>query len=150
MDNEFNQEMNTFPKELMLLIRLMGMDKEADRLVHSPDAFREVVFLSLKRVNSEHVPLSDGRHPRRLARRVLAIIQDVANLSSSKDVNTHYKGYLFSIMTNHQRWRYFTSRLYPGSLDATLLALPKSLYFLYLPLQPFLWFWRRMKHQVNL
>lgn len=100
-------------------------------------------------IPEELMPLSNGRHPRKLARRVLAIIQDVANLTSSKDVNTRYKGYLFSIMTNHQRWRYFTGRLYPSSLDATLLPLPKSLYFLYFPLRPFLWFWRRMKHQVN-
>ncbi|UVI31620.1 nucleotidyltransferase domain-containing protein [Paenibacillus spongiae] len=94
-------------------------------------------------------PLTSGGHSRRLARRALFIIKDVTNLQSSKDVNTHYKGYIFAMMSNRQRWRYMAERLYPSSLDTALLPLPKPLHFLYFPLRPFLWFWRRMKHQAN-
>lgn len=52
------------------------------------------------------------------------------------------KQYAYSIKNNAQKWHVFIRKTYPNSWDAQVLPLPKSLYFLYIPLRPFLGLWR--------
>lgn len=52
------------------------------------------------------------------------------------------KDYLYRIKNRYQKWQYFIRKAYPNSWDAEVLPLPKSLYFLYIPLRPFLGLWR--------
>ncbi|GIP43225.1 hypothetical protein J45TS6_16840 [Paenibacillus sp. J45TS6] len=55
------------------------------------------------------------------------------------------KSYLHHIKSPKRRLYMLLGRLYPGPQDAALLPLPRVLHFLYVPLRPFLWIWRRAK-----
>lgn len=83
----------------------------------------------------------------RLADKALHYIKRIVQLNPTpeKSVAWHYNRYLFSLMSGKQRVMYVFNKLLPSSRDALMLPLPKPLYFLYVPLRPFLWFWRRMK-----
>ncbi len=52
--------------------------------------------------------------------------------------------YYQSIMTRKQKAFRLLGALYPCIDDAKTLPLPKSLHFLYFPLRPFLWMWRKL------
>ncbi|UPK45791.1 MULTISPECIES: nucleotidyltransferase domain-containing protein [Paenibacillus] len=56
-----------------------------------------------------------------------------------------YRSYLFALRSTRQKLFFFIERLYPSTWDVDQLPLPRSLHFLYFPLRPFLWFWRRIK-----
>jgi hypothetical protein len=93
----------------------------------------------------ESVFLTAGRRPLRLAQSSLDFMKDIIRLSPTKS----YKRYLLSIKSTRQKWSYFINLMSPSSKDAQVLPLPKPLHFLYVPLRPFLWFWRRMKQEVS-
>ncbi|MEH7475490.1 hypothetical protein V7158_27690, partial [Priestia megaterium] len=57
--------------------------------------------------------------------------------------------YLFMLTPNRQKITYAILLLYPRSWDADTLTLPKSFHFLYFPLRPFLWIWRRMRKALS-
>ncbi|MEK3732512.1 MULTISPECIES: nucleotidyltransferase family protein [Paenibacillus] len=83
----------------------------------------------------------------RLAGMALHYIKRMVQLNPvpEKSVAWHYHRYLFLLMSGKQRVAYIAGKLLPSSRDALMLPLPKPLRFLYYPLRPFLWFWRRMK-----
>ncbi|MFC4103159.1 nucleotidyltransferase domain-containing protein [Paenibacillus xanthanilyticus] len=88
----------------------------------------------------------------RLANDVLAFVRDIVNLSpkpETKEMAAKYRRYLFAMMSNRERGLYVMSQIYPSSWDAQALPLPKSLHFLYFPLRPFLWYWRKRKQQAG-
>jgi hypothetical protein len=87
--------------------------------------------------------LTGGRRPHRLAQSSIDFMKDIIRLSPTK----HYKRYLLSIKSTRQKWSYFWNLMAPSSKDAQVLPLPKPLHFLYVPLRPILWFWRRMKQE---
>ncbi|WP_058308593.1 nucleotidyltransferase domain-containing protein [Gracilibacillus massiliensis] len=64
---------------------------------------------------------------------------------NSKKFRKHYKKYLNSIRTKRQNLLIFKNRLYPNCHDASVLPLPKPLHFLYFPLRPFTWSFRKIK-----
>ncbi|MBK5484103.1 nucleotidyltransferase family protein [Peribacillus sp. TH16] len=55
--------------------------------------------------------------------------------------------YLFSMKSNLQKISFVLQLLYPSHEDSVILKLPKPLYFLYFPLRPFLWAWRKTRRQ---
>ncbi|MFE4350604.1 nucleotidyltransferase domain-containing protein [Peribacillus butanolivorans] len=55
--------------------------------------------------------------------------------------------YEFSLKSSLQKFIYILKLLKPSSADLKTLKLPKYLYFLYYPLHPFLWFWRKTTSQ---
>ncbi|MEK4621808.1 MULTISPECIES: nucleotidyltransferase domain-containing protein [Priestia] len=57
--------------------------------------------------------------------------------------------YLFMLTPNRQKVAYAILLLYPRSWDADTLMLPKFFHFLYFPLRPFLWAWRRMRKALS-
>lgn len=96
------------------------------------------------RLSTEMDRLTTGKKVHDLADRAIHFIQFVDRLAPTKE----YKSYLFRIKTNRQKLSFVHSQLYPSSWDALTLPLPRQLHFLYIPLRPLLWLWRRMKQQV--
>ncbi|QYR20611.1 nucleotidyltransferase family protein [Paenibacillus sp. sptzw28] len=96
-------------------------------------------------LSQEMKTLTADKRPYRLAQSSIDFIKEIMRLSPTK----HYKRYLLSIKSNHQKWNYMVGLMYPSSWDAQTLPLPKQLHFLYVPLRPILWIWRRMKQQVT-
>lgn len=86
---------------------------------------------------------------RRLADQALFYVSRIVQLNPvpEKSVAWHYYRYLFSLMSTRQKIAYLLNKTLPSSRDALLLPLPEPLYFLYYPLRPLLWFWRRFRQQ---
>lgn len=53
--------------------------------------------------------------------------------------------YLFAMKSNFQKVFFVLKLFYPSNEDSETLKLPKSFYFLYFPLRPFLWAWRKSR-----
>ncbi|MFD0961401.1 nucleotidyltransferase domain-containing protein [Paenibacillus chungangensis] len=85
-----------------------------------------------------------------LAEDTMFYMERMVNLHSPpvpQDVQKYHKKYLFSLMTPRQKIQFMTSFLFPFPEDAETLPLPKKLHFLYFPLRPILWAWRKAKRQ---
>ncbi|WP_171051865.1 nucleotidyltransferase domain-containing protein [Alteribacter natronophilus] len=65
----------------------------------------------------------------------------------AEKIADYHKQYLFSLMSQRQKLLFTLSFMYPYPEDADLFHLPKGLHFLYFPLRPFLWFWRKKRKQ---
>lgn len=74
---------------------------------------------------------------------------DLIKKSEISDAET-LKNYLKQIKSPKRRMIMLLGRLYPGPMDAELLPLPRKLHFLYIPLRPFLWMWRRIRQRMVL
>jgi hypothetical protein len=88
----------------------------------------------------------------KIAQEALRIIPEFVNMvetKTTKEVSTYMKRYRKKIMSPQQRWKSLIVNLYPSSHDAQLLPLPRWLHFLYFPLRPFLWAWRKKKQQAS-
>lgn len=59
------------------------------------------------------------------------------------------RAYLFLLRDNWQECMFILLFFYPTYKDAEVLKLPKPLHFLYFPLRPFLWAWRKRKQYVS-
>jgi hypothetical protein len=87
-------------------------------------------------------------HARKLAQEAVFYLERMVNLHSEpvpKEVSNYHKRHLFSLMSNHQKLLFILSFLYPYPEDAKTLPLPKLLHFLYVPLRPILWIWRKTR-----
>lgn len=94
----------------------------------------------------EMQPLISTKQAHRFSQEVIVYIKDMVQLCpdpETKALAKAYRRYLFSLMTNPEKWQYIIKRMYPSSRDTRTLPLPRYLYFLYLPLRPFLVLWRR-------
>lgn len=82
----------------------------------------------------------------RLAEMAMNYITRIVQLNPApeKSVAFHYYKYLFSLMSLKQKLNFVILLLLPSSGDAALFPLPKYLHFLYVPLRPFLWGWRKV------
>lgn len=69
--------------------------------------------------------------------------------SNPKEVTKFHAQYRLSLMTFSHKCLYFLSMLLPNSEDLEVLQLPRSMRFLYYPLRPFLWSWRKIKGSKN-
>ncbi|GAE35944.1 nucleotidyltransferase domain-containing protein [Halalkalibacter akibai] len=86
----------------------------------------------------------------RLATNTLFYLEDMINVHEEppvEEVSRYHSKYLFSLMSMPQKMLFILSFLYPYAEDAATLPLPKSLHFLYFPLRPMLWAWRKTKKQ---
>ncbi|EIT86524.1 hypothetical protein A374_03099 [Fictibacillus macauensis ZFHKF-1] len=61
-----------------------------------------------------------------------------------EDIASYHKVYLRQIMNREQRLLYVVSVVHPFYTDVETLPLPKQLHFLYFPLRPFLFLWRKV------
>lgn len=93
-------------------------------------------------------PLLSSRKAEWLAEDTMFYLQRMVNLHTPpvpKDVAHYHKHYLFGLLTTRQKVLYIASFLYPYPEDAKTLPLPKKLHFLYFPLRPLLWAWRKTR-----
>lgn len=99
-------------------------------------------------INKEIKSLIVGKLSKRLAQAAVFYIRQVVNLHTNpvpEDVRRYHSRYLFSLMSYQQKFIFIMSFLYPYPMDAEVLPLPKYLRFLYFPLRPILWVWRKAK-----
>ncbi|NIK76098.1 hypothetical protein FHS15_001205 [Paenibacillus castaneae] len=101
-------------------------------------------------LREEMKPLLTSRRAEWLAEDAMFYVHRMINLHTPpipKDVDAYHKRYLFSLLTNGQRVRFMASFFFPYPEDAKTLPLPKPIHFLYFPLRPFLWLWRKTRKQ---
>ncbi|TYP70288.1 nucleotidyltransferase domain-containing protein [Paenibacillus methanolicus] len=91
--------------------------------------------------------LTLNKHARKIADQAMLFIEKKASLSPiPKELVRYYKNYLFSLRSTAQRVSFLLSQMYPNTLDAQTLPLPKGFHFLYFPMKPFLWVFRQLKN----
>lgn len=99
-------------------------------------------------LHEEMKPLLASRKGEWLAEDAMFYIQRMVNLHSPpipREVEQYHQKYLFSLLTFRQKLLFLASFMFPYPEDAEMLRLPKSLHFLYFPLRPVLWAWRRLR-----
>jgi hypothetical protein len=102
-------------------------------------------------LNDETKKWTSSNHAFRIVHLSIRFIKDMVILHPpTPDLVDYYNRYKFSLKSNRYKWIFIISRLYPTSFDAVTLPLPKILHFLYFPLRPFLWYWRKTKRQSSL
>ncbi|MFS0870089.1 nucleotidyltransferase family protein [Paenibacillus xylanilyticus] len=138
---DIDQMIRSMPLDVNLLTRRL---KAEGRLSIGAQALRLVSVLLNTPLDASYRGLltSQERAGERLAKHGVLFMNEMletpANLRS-------YRSYLFALRSTRQKMFFFIERLYPSTWDVEQLPLPRSLHFLYFPLRPFLWFWRRMK-----
>jgi hypothetical protein len=115
----------------------------------------QAVFLSSQllgtSLNEEMSNLALKESSKRLAQGAVFYLESMVNLHTEpipENVSMHHKRYLFSLKNNFQKIIFILSFMYPYPEDAEVLPLPKHLHFLYFPLRPFLWAWRKNRSRV--
>ncbi|WP_258831553.1 nucleotidyltransferase domain-containing protein [Peribacillus frigoritolerans] len=120
-------------------------------------------------IHDEILSLTKEKRSRKLAKLAIFYIVEMSYLNinqlSKESMANYYKFnpfskksnlmksyllklYEFSVRTNIQKFFYILGLLNPSSADVKTLKLPKSLYFLYFPLRPFLIFWRKTRRSL--
>lgn len=138
------------------IARLLPMINNDDMRAHferyGGQQYAGQAFILMSRLFAVDIPaeltaVTNNPKAHRLAESALYYIKRMVKLNPvpEKSVALHYNRYLFSLMTGKQKVIYIFNKFLPNSRDASVLPLPKFLYFLYFPLRPFLWFWRRIK-----
>ncbi|WP_461672884.1 nucleotidyltransferase domain-containing protein [Priestia megaterium] len=102
-------------------------------------------------IDREFNKLIEDKKNRRLAKKAISYIEVMTKLhmSESNKLNIYYTYYQFVIKTNKEKFLFIIILLYPNSSDIETLKLPRFLVFLYFPLRPFLWIWRKSKYILN-
>ncbi|WP_078553432.1 nucleotidyltransferase family protein [Bacillus alkalicellulosilyticus] len=96
----------------------------------------------------ESLPFIRRRRSMKLAQEAIFYLERRVNLHTDpvpEEISRYHKQHLFSLMSWQQKIVFILSFLYPYPEDAQTLPLPKSLHFLYFPLRPFLWVWRKTR-----
>lgn len=89
-------------------------------------------------INAELKVLTRGNHSEKLAQSSTSFIKEMSAFKYPKD-------YLSSIKSNKQRFISLLILFYPRPVDKETLNLPTPFHFLYFPLRPLLWVWRKSK-----
>ncbi|MBP3951500.1 nucleotidyltransferase family protein [Bacillus suaedae] len=99
------------------------------------------------KVTGEMNPLLTKRSVK-LANQAIFYLEDMINLHTDpvpKDVSSYHARHLFALMSFNQKVLHVLCLLHPLPEDTDTLPLPKSLHFLYFPLRPLLWGWRKTR-----
>ncbi|NOU70888.1 Renal dipeptidase [Paenibacillus sp. LMG 31458] len=99
-------------------------------------------------LTKEMKTLIEGKRPVHLAHAALFYLKQMIHLHREPlpgDVARYHKRHLFSLMSNQLKVLHILSFLYPYPMDVELIPLPKNLHFLYFPLRPFMWLWRKTR-----
>lgn len=95
-------------------------------------------------INEISKRLTERNHSVKLAQQAIYFINETEPLDVIMSTK-YYKRYLFSLKSVTQKLVSLLISFYPSSVDAKTLSLPKSLHFLYYPLHPVLWVWRKTR-----
>lgn len=99
-------------------------------------------------LREEMKPLLNDRRAEWSAEDAMFYVHRLINLHSPplpEEVERYHKKYLFGLLTFRQKVIFIASFLFPYPEDAKALPLPKPLHFLYFPLRPFIWGWRKLR-----
>jgi len=121
---------------------------------HSLHIGGQALILTSQLLNSPLIEESNrfirGTRSIQLAQDAIFYFERMINLHSypvSDDVSTYHKEHLYSLMSTQQKLLFILSFMYPYPEDAETLPLPTKLHFLYFPLRPLLWGWRKWKKE---
>ncbi|MFD4932124.1 nucleotidyltransferase family protein [Peribacillus butanolivorans] len=96
-------------------------------------------------INKELQIFTEEYRSKKLAQSAVFFINQLVPLNTIMS-STVFKRYIISLRSsNFQKFIYIVLLSYPSSVDANTLRLPKPLHFLYFPLRPLLWIWRKTK-----
>lgn len=96
--------------------------------------------------------LTETRKSTLLANDAIFYIKQMINLHDDHlpaQISTYHQRHLFVQMSIMQKILFVMSFFYPYAEDAQTLPLPKSIHFLYFPLRPILWVWRKRQKQAS-
>lgn len=117
-------------------------------------------------INQEMHPLTTEKRSRKQAQMAYFFIIQLGNLNELQPKDNlakyqkHHKlltnmknyfslnRYRFSQKSNVHKFIFIIKLFFPSSMDVKTLKLPKLLHFLYFPLRPFLWSWRKTRNKV--
>lgn len=100
-------------------------------------------------LGKELYPMTSGNKPKALAQDALFYLKQMIHLHQEPlpdYVANYHKRHLFSLMSFQLKLLYIISFLYPYPMDVEILPLPRNLHFLYFPLRPVLWAWRKTRN----
>lgn len=116
----------------------------------------QAVFLARQLLNvelSNEMKSLISKRSRILAQQAVFYLESMVSLHIvpvPAKVAQYHKRHLFSLMAKEQKLLFILSCLYPYPEDKETFPLPKQLHFLYFPLRPFLWAWRKTtKHAMS-
>ncbi|OZU89262.1 Renal dipeptidase [Virgibacillus indicus] len=115
------------------------------------------IYLAKSLFNLELDPkmerLTKPHSAKKLAQQAVFYLENRVNLHSDpvpEDVANYHKSHLFALRSMQQKILFLMSFLYPYPEDKQLLPLPRAFHFLYFPLRPFLWGWKKVrKHALS-
>ncbi|NOU97347.1 Renal dipeptidase [Paenibacillus sp. LMG 31456] len=99
-------------------------------------------------ITEEMKPLLAANQSKRLAQDATFYLKEMINLHTLPvplHISRYHKRHLFSLLSFQNKILFVMSFLYPYPEDAKTLPLPKALHFLYFPLRPVLWAWRKTR-----
>jgi hypothetical protein len=105
-------------------------------------------LLNIRTTNDMEAIIS--KRSKYLAQKTIFYFENMINLHNyplPQRISDYHKQYLMSLMSVKRKTWLFLSYFYPYPEDKELLPLPIKLHFLYFPLRPFLWAWRKAKGQ---
>lgn len=119
---------------------------------HNPHVGGQAVILASQLLNTQIVeeikPLLVDKRSKELAQEAIFYLENMVNLHTDpvpEEVSEYHKRHLFSLMSVEQKFFFIMSFFHPYPEDADTLPLPKKLHFLYFPLRPLLWVWRKTR-----
>lgn len=101
-------------------------------------------------LNKEMYELGNKKQPQKIAQEAVFYLETMVNLhidNVPEYIAKYHSKHLFSLMSYQQKIAFFMSVLHPYYTDAQTLPLPEKYHFLYYPLRPFLWIWRKTRKQ---
>ena len=137
--------------------RLLGLEMDWAKLIsvfkkyQSSQIGGQSLLLSAKllqaQIPKEIDDLASMQQAEKTAQQSLLFIGSMFNFSPTppKEMIKPYNNYLFSLKSLQEKWRYLLKLSYPTTDDALAFPLPEPLHFLYYPLRPLIWGWRRFK-----
>lgn len=92
--------------------------------------------------------LINGTLPNKLAQEAIFYIERIVNLHVypvPRDIAKYHAYHLYNLLSLQQKFSFILSMLHPCYKDAETLRLPQRFHFLYYPLRPILWIWRKTR-----
>ncbi|MCI2255184.1 nucleotidyltransferase family protein [Domibacillus sp. PGB-M46] len=112
----------------------------------------QAILLSMELLGTtrkqQFAPFLDQKSSKKLAQEAIFYYQSMINLHADDlpaHVDRYHRRHLFSLKSKRRKFIFILSFLHPYPEDAEVLPLPSHLHFLYFPLRPFLWVWRKTR-----
>ncbi|AXI10762.1 Renal dipeptidase [Oceanobacillus zhaokaii] len=145
---------------LLDIHQLVGQNLDQEKILHILENYHSLhiggqsLILASELLNTKLPPkmeyLCTRARPWKLAQGAIFYLESMVNLHTDpvpESVARYHKRHLFALMSFRQKSIFILSFLYPYPEDHETLPLPMPLHFLYFPLRPFLWAWRKSRRQ---